>query len=169
MRSRHQIVAAITAVLALTAATTAEARQGSIRARGANGVVAGTTGAKGSAVRARGAVRNDDGSVTAASGGAFRGANGSKGYRASTTTAAPDGSATRAGQLSASGARGSVDSAGSFSRGADGTWSGSRSTDAHNAATGTSYSGTTAIDPATGKPVHTGTCTDASGVAIACR
>ena len=119
----------------------------------------------------RAAVTGSSGLIGAAvvSGGAFRGANGSKGRRQSTTTVNPDGSLTHSGSASATGARGTFDSSGAVARAADGSWSGGRSTRATNSTTGTSYSGSTTIDPATGKPVHSGTCTDASGAVIPCR
>ncbi|HRE36659.1 MAG TPA: hypothetical protein PK217_16455, partial [Sphingopyxis terrae] len=87
----------------------------------------------------------------------------------STTTVNPDGSLTHSGSASATGARGTFDSSGAVARESDGSWSGGRSTSATNSTTGTSYSGSTTIDPATGKPVHSGTCTDASGAVIPCR
>lgn len=169
MHTPSRILTAIAATLALTTAATAEARQGSIKARGPNGAVSAKAGPNGGMVRGRGTVQNEDGSTTHRSGGAFQGANGSTGRRQSSTTVAPDGSVSRNGQASVSGPNGSANSAGGFQRGADGTWSGSRSTSATNANTGNSYSGSTAIDPATGKPVHSGTCTDASGAVIPCR
>jgi hypothetical protein len=89
--------------------------------------------------------------------------NGARGYRQGSTTVGADGSVSRSGSAAASGANGSVQSAGGFTRSANGTWSGSRSTSATNANTGNSYSGSTTIDPTTGKPVHTGTCTNSAG------
>ena len=169
MHAHTKILTAIAATLALTAAATADARQGSFKARGPNGVVAGKTGPNGTVVRGRGRVQNADGSVTQRSGGAFQGTNGSSGKRASSTTVSPDGSVSRSGEAYVSGTNGSASSAGAFQRDADGNWSGSRSTTATNNNTGNSYSGSTAINPATGKPVHSGTCTDASGAVIPCR
>jgi len=159
------------AALGLVAATltpiTAEARsRAHVRAPG--GSATAVAGPRGVAGRAQGTRTNADGSVTHASGGAFSGANGARGYRASETTVSPDGTVSRQGRLAASGAKGSVESAGGFTRSADGSWSGDRSTQATNAQTGNSYAGSTTIDPATGQPVHTGTCTNAAGEAIAC-
>lgn len=154
---------------ALTISATAEARQGVLRARGANGAVTAAAGAKGVATRGHGTVSNQDGSVTHGSGGAYRGVNGGQGYRASSTTVSPDGSVSRQTQAETNGPNGSVNIQGGLARGADGAWSGSRSTNATNASTGNSYSGSTTIDPATGQPVHTGGCTDAGGNAISCR
>ncbi|PEQ10723.1 hypothetical protein B2G71_20615 [Novosphingobium sp. PC22D] len=166
--TRIRTAAASLAVFAALLSTTVEAR-GVIRATGPNGASTAAAGPRGAAVRARGTVRNSDGSVTHASGGAFAGYNGSRGARASSTTVSPDGSVSRQGEAGASGPRGSVYSQGGFTRSSDGTWSGSRSSSATNAQTGNSYSGTTQIDPATGKPVHTGTCSDAYGNTIPCR
>lgn len=135
------------------------------RANGA-GVVAGPRGVAG---RAHTTVQNADGSTTFNRAGGFAGVNGARGYRQSSTTVGADGSVSRSGSAAASGANGSVQSAGGFTRSANGTWSGSRSTSATNANTGTSYSGSTTIDPTTGKAVHTGICTNAGGQQIACR
>lgn len=163
------LATALVATIALPFVPAAQARQGAFIARGQNGVVSGAAGPRGAAARGARTVTNADGSVTRRSGAAYRGANGSSGYRQSSTTANPDGSVSRSGTASANGARGSASSAGGFTRNADGSWSGSRSTTATSAATGTSYSGSTSIDPATGKPVHSGGCTDAAGNAVSCR
>lgn len=169
MTNTPKMFAALAATLALAAAGTADARQGSIKARGANGSVSAKSGPNGTMVRGRGTVQNDDGSVTTRSGGAYQGANGSQAKRASTTTVSPDGSASRSGEAYASGPNGSASSAGGFQRDANGNWSGGRTTSATNANTGNSYSGSTAIDPATVKPVHSASCTDAAGTVIPCR
>lgn len=160
------ILAATASLLATSIA--AEARPTRVKAAGNNGAVSAVKGPNGSAVRGRGAVRNADGSVTAGSGGAFKTANGGKGYRGSTTTVNPDGSANRRSALSGSGAKGSVSSQSDVTRNADGSYSGGRTTSATSATTGNSYNGSTQIDPATGKPVRTATCTNASGAVIPC-
>ncbi|MGE4410893.1 MAG: hypothetical protein AB7D33_10030 [Sphingobium sp.] len=148
---------------------TAEARQGVIKARGTNGVVTAVRGPNGTTgARARGTVRNEDGSLTRASGGAWRNANGGTSVRGATTTVNPDGSGTRTSNAYASGAKGTASSSGTLSRDAEGNWTGNRNSTATNAATGNSYSGSVSIDPATGQPVRTATCTDASGAVIAC-
>ncbi|WP_374397446.1 hypothetical protein [Sphingopyxis sp.] len=169
MKHRTHLFTAIAATVALTAVSTADARQGSVRARGQNGVVAGSTGPNGTVVRGRSTVQNPDGSTTRRSGGAFVGANGRKGKAGASTTVAPDGTADRATQGSIDGPRGSASSSSNFQRGADGTWTGGRSSTVTNSGTGKTYSGTTTIDPATGKPVHSGTCTDAAGTVVDCR
>ncbi len=169
MTITRKLAAGLLASSLLLVAGTAEARQGIIKARGTNGAVTAVRGPNGTTgVRARGTVQNEDGSVTRASGGAWRTANGGTSLRGSTTTVNPDGSGTRTSNAYASGAKGAASSSSSVSRDAEGNWSGGRSTTATSATTGNSYSGSVSIDPATGKPVHSATCTDASGAVIAC-
>jgi hypothetical protein len=156
------------AVAAIGLSGVAEAREGRVKARGQNGVVAAGAGPNGGAyARGRGAVQNDNGSVTSASGAVARGPNGGRGARASTTTVNPDGSATHQGGFVAEGAQGSVASSGSAARNADGTYSGARSTQATSATTGATYKGSTSYDSTTGV-TRTATCTDAAGAAIVC-
>jgi hypothetical protein len=168
MTKFSRISLAIATLGMITVSAAADARPTRARAVGQNGVIAGASGPNGGAIRGRGAIQNADGSVTAGSGGAFRTAAGGKGYRASTTTVNPDGSANRRSSAAASGLRGSGSTSSNVTRNADGTYSGGRSTTATRAATGNSYDGSTKIDPATGKPVHTATCTNATGAVIAC-
>jgi len=167
MKNLSKVIAVLSvAGIALTA-TAAEA--GSLRARGSNGFFGAAAGPNGgAAMHGRGYRQNSDGSLTGASGGVYRLPNGGVGGRASTTTVNPDGSLSRSGTFGASGPNGNVNSSGSFARDASGTWSGARNTQATNNNTGVSYQGSTTIDPATGKPVHTGTCYDVSGATIAC-
>lgn len=162
------IAAALVAGTAMITATIAEARPNRVRASGQNGVVAAGGGANGGYVRGRGAARNAEGGVTSASGGAFATAGGARGARASTATVNPDGSRTRRGGYGVSGARGSASGESNIAVGSDGIRTGTISSTATSAATGNSYAGSTAINSATGKPVRTATCTDASGNAIAC-
>jgi hypothetical protein len=154
-------------IAATMVASVAAEAQSRARVRTPHGVAAGATGPNGTVVRGRGAVRNADGSVTAGSGGAYQTANG-QGARGSTTTVNPDGSATRRSGFAVQGARGTASGSGNVTRNADGTYSGGRTTTATSATTGNSYNGSTQIDPATGKPVRSGTCTNASGQVIAC-
>lgn len=153
----------------ILSAPTAEAAQGHVRARGATatgtGVVAGGARNGNAYVRGHGVKQNADGSISAASGGAFKLNNGAYGGRASTTTVNPDGSASHQGGFSASGVNGSINSSGSASRNPDGTYAGSRTTNASNAA-GDTYSGSTSYS--NGSFTHTGTCHDAAGNTIAC-
>jgi hypothetical protein len=162
-----KITALGTVALMLATTVAAEAAPNRVKTRGQNGVATVATGANGSIARARGARMNSDGSVTAGSGGAFKTATG-EGARASTTTINPDGSATRSGRFAASGAKGSASSSSDVTRNADGTYSGGRTSTATSTATGNTFNGSTQIDPATGKPVRTSTCTNASGAVIAC-
>jgi len=169
MGTAKTIIAGAIAAAMLMGSGAAEARQGVIKARGQNGMVKAAHGPNGgSSIRGRGVRQNDDGSVTRASGAGYRTPNGGTSARRSATTVNPDGSLTRDARYDASGQNGSVNSAGSVYRDSDGNWSGSRSTSATNANNGNSYQGSTWIDPATGKPVHSGTCYDAAGAAIAC-
>jgi hypothetical protein len=163
-----KFAAVVAATSLIASAMVAEARPNRVKARGQNGVAAGVAGPNGAAVRGRGAVRNADGSVTAASGGAAAGINGGRGFRGATTTVNPDGSARRQSAAGVSGARGSAATQSDLSRSADGTLSGGRTTNATSNVTGNSYNGSTQIDPATGKPVRTATCTDATGAVITC-
>lgn len=163
------ILVALAPAAALVGAGSAEARQGAFVARGQHGTAAGVAGPRGAAVRGGRTVTNADGSVTHQSGAAYRGVNGGAGSRTSSTTANTDGSYTHSGQTYTNGPNGSVNSSNNFTRSADGTWSGSSSTSATNANTGKSYTGSTTIDPTTGQPVHSGTCTDSAGNVVACR
>lgn len=157
---------AIAALSALALSSTADAR-GLLHVRGANGGGTVVAGQRGVAARAHGTTTSADGTVTHASGGAFRGVNGSRGYRASETSVSPDGTVSHQGSAAASGARGSYASEGGVTRNADGIWSGGRETSATSAATGNSYSGSTTV--ADGQVSHTGTCTNAAGEVIPCR
>ena len=58
MNTPARILTAFVATAALAAVTTADARHASFRARGANGVVAGSAGPKCGVIRGRGAVQN---------------------------------------------------------------------------------------------------------------
>ncbi len=169
MKNSHILITGLVASALLIAGSAAEARQGVVRVHGTNGAASAVKGPNGgAAIRGRGAVQNEDGSVTAGRGAAYRRPNGGTGVRGSTTTVNPDGSGTHSGAYSASGPNGSVDSAGAVSRDAAGNWSGGRSTSATNATTGNSYQGSTSIDPETGQPVHSGSCYNANGDPISC-
>lgn len=166
MTKLRTTLTAFTAVAALAFASTADA-SGGVRLRGQNGSAGAVAGKKGVAGRAAGTTTAEDGTVTRASASGFRGANGARGGRASTTSVSPDGTVTRNAGAATSGARGSASSQGNFTRSADGTASGSRSTNATNATTGNSYSGSTTLND--GALSHSGTCTNAAGETIACR
>jgi hypothetical protein len=162
-----RLAAVMIAGTAMLAATIVDAAPNRARVRGQNGVVAAGGGPNGGYVRGAGAVRNSEGGVTAASGGAFATRAGAEGGRASTTTVNTDGSARRLGGFAASGARGSVAGNSDLAIAADGTRTGTTNTTATNAA-GNSYNGSTTINSANGRPVRTATCTDPAGNAIAC-
>ncbi len=164
--SKLAIVAAVSALI--LSATVTEARPTRSRTSGPNGSITAVKGANGSSVRARGTRQNADGSVTTGRTGAFKTGSGASGVRGATTTVNPDGSARRQSGIAVKGARGSAASSSDVTRNADGSYSGGRTSTATNNATGNSYSGSTQIDPATGKPVRTATCTDAAGAVVAC-
>ena len=168
MHMTSKLTTAVAVFGLIATATIANARPNRVRAAGQNGSIGVISGPNGSAMRTRGAVQNADGSVTSGRAGGFKAANGATGGRASTTTVNPDGSANRRSMRGASGAAGNYATASDVTRNADGTYSGGRTTSATNAATGNTYNGSTQIDPATGKPVRTATCTDAAGNSIAC-
>lgn len=155
-------------ITGLTLGHQAEARGfAHFRQGGRGGTVA--AGPRGIAARGHSTTINADGSTTLNRAGGFASVNGARGARQSSTTVGADGSFARSGSAAATGANGSVQSQGGVARGADGTWSGSRTTSATNANTGNSYNGSTSIDPNTGKPVHSGTCTNAAGQSMSCR
>jgi hypothetical protein len=160
-------MAVAVSALAFTSVT-ADARPTRGKVSGPNGSATVVQGEKGSTVRGRGGKKNADGSVNTGSAGVFQTTSGARGGRASTTTVNPDGSANRRSASGASGPGGSYSSNSDVTRNADGTWSGGRSTTGTSSASGTTYHGTTQIDPATGKPVRSASCTDAAGVVIAC-
>jgi hypothetical protein len=164
--SKLGLVAATAALVMVSAAADARPTRGKVV--GQNGSISGVSGANGGTIRGRKTVQNADGSVTTKSGRAAQTANGGKGYRSGTTTVNPDGSANRRSAAAASGPRGSAATSSNVTRNADGTYSGGRTSTATSTATGNTYNGSTQIDPATGKPVRTATCTNASGAVIAC-
>jgi hypothetical protein len=167
---KHMSKLAMTAALAalMITSVSADARPKRVKAAGPNGSVTAVQGEKGSFGKARGAKKNDDGSVTTGRVGGFKKADDSKGGYSSTTTVDSDGSANRKSKQSASGEAGSISSSSDVTRNADGSYSGGRMTTATSNESGTTYNGSTQIDPATGKPVHSATCTNAAGQVIAC-
>lgn len=158
-------LAAIAAFLTVSM-TPAEAGRIAARSGKGNAVMAGSANGN-SWARGRAVTTGENGATTLMRGGAFKGANGARGARASQATVNPDGSATRRGGFSVSGARGSASSQGSATRNADGSYAGSRSTTATNRATGNTYNGNTTYDSTNGVN-RTATCTDAAGNSIAC-
>lgn len=167
MKSFHLVLLA-SASLSLFATTAADARPGAGASRPSGGSSATFSGPRGgSATHQQRVTVKPDGSVSGQSSDVFQTPAGS-GSRSSATNVAPDGSGSRSSQFNASGQRGSVDSSSNVARDAAGNRSGGRQTSATSASTGNGYEGSTQIDPATGKPVHNGSCTDASGAVIAC-
>jgi hypothetical protein len=164
--SKFGMAAAVAALMITSVAADARPTRGKVK--GPNGSVTAVQGANGGSVRARGDKKNADGSVTSGRVGGFKTAGGTQGGRASTTTVNPDGSATRQSVRGASGDNGSYSTSSDVTRNSGGTYSGGRNTTATNNNTGTTYNGSTQIDPATGKPVRTATCTNAAGEVIAC-
>lgn len=113
-------------------------------------------------------VQNVNGQTVAASGGAFKAANGASGSRASGTTYDPTtGQATHNGGFKAQGTNGSIDSSGQSTYDPATGLNASRKTSATNNKTGNSYNGQTTYDKTNGAQ-HSGTCSDASGNVINC-
>lgn len=159
-------LAAATAMLAFSVADASAQSRGHVRAQGPNGMVGAGASQNGAYVRGRGSVNNSDGSVTYGSGGAIAGVNGGGGVRGSTTNVNPDGSVSRNSVAAAAGVNGGVSTQGSTNRNSDGTWSGSRNTQAVGAQ-GSTYQGSTTYDQETGLS-RSGTCTNPSGVVVPC-
>ena len=116
--------------------------------------------------RQRGWQADGQGNASAARSGSLSSANGGNaGYDRSAYRNA-DGSAGRRGSAYANGPNGGTAStSGGISRDADGNVTGARSTTA-TGANGNSYTGSTTVSD--GTLVHTRTCTNAAGDAIAC-
>jgi hypothetical protein len=153
-------------ITGLTLGHQAEARGfAHFRQGGRGGTVA--AGPRGIAARGHSTTINADGSTTLNRAGGFASVNGARGARQSSTTVGRR-------FLRPFGQRGG--NRGEWLRAIPrrlcprrrGTWSGSRTTSATNANTGNSYNGSTSIDPNTGKPVHSGTCTNAAGQSMSC-
>jgi hypothetical protein len=170
--SRHTAFRTFSIAAALVAAVSvvniAEAKNNRLKLSGSNGTVNVLKGANGVVTCGRGGKQNSNGSVTTGRGCAGKGVNGNKAAGGSTTTFGNDGSVSRKVKRKGSGTNGSYATQGGFTRNADGTLSGNRTTSGTNNKTGNSFSGSTTIDPTTGKPVRKATCTNANGNAIAC-
>jgi hypothetical protein len=148
---------------------------GRVKARGATanpegGVTTGSAaagrGPNGGAYTRGGATTTDgQGNAQNVRGGAARTPSGGKGARAASTTVNADGSGSRQAGFAASGPRGSAQSSGAFSRSADGTVNGGRSTSA-TGTNGNSYDGQTTVED--NQVSHSHTCTDAAGEVIPC-
>jgi len=134
------------------------------------GRVAAARGQNGGAyARKRGFQTDGAGNGTVASGGVYRGPNGANGVtgaRAGTTTRNADGTVNHQSGIAASGAKGSVESSGGFTKTQDGVTQ-SRTT-AATGANGATYQGSTSYDKSSGLS-HSSSCTDAAGNSIPCR
>lgn len=149
----------------------------------------GTNGAAG--VHGHAIVTDGNGNVKAISGAAGHTVNGGTYGRAGATTANAAGTVTHRAGAAAQGPRGSAKTSSSFTRSADGTYNGQRSTSAQGAngsnysattsyangsgthatnvtaKNGDTYSGTTTWTQGQGA-THSGTCKDPSGNGISC-
>ncbi|WP_146165778.1 hypothetical protein [Stenotrophomonas panacihumi] len=166
------VAALFAAGLALHSGT---AEAGRVRVHGAaagpEGRAAGTVTAgqneRGAYARGRHVAGDRQGNVQGGSHAAVAGAAGGQAQREGSFSRNADGSAARAGSMSAHGAQGgTLASSGSVTRGADGQLDGSRSTSA-TGRNGNSYAGSTQV--ADGSVTHTATCSNAAGETIACR
>lgn len=117
---------------------------------------------------ARGSATTTDGQGNAQQvrGGAARTPAGGYGARGASTTVNADGSGSRQAGFAASGPRGSAQSSGAFTRSADGTVNGGRSTSA-TGAQGNSYNGQTTVQD--NQVSHSHSCTNAAGEVIPCK
>ena len=165
----------VAAAMILLASSAAEAsgriRGGGVAANPDGGysggrAVAGRGPNGGAYARGRAFQTDGEGNGKVASGGAFRGPNGAVGARKGTTSRSTDGTVTHQGSMAASGARGSVESSGRFTKTPDGVTQ-SRTTTA-TGANGATYQGSTSYDKTTGV-THSGSCTDAAGNTVPCR
>lgn len=163
---------AAAAALMLATALPAEAGRLATAHRNAEGGVTAARGAAragdaGEMARGRRIVTDGQGNAAVTSGAAVDGAQGGRFRRAGRTTRAADGSVRHDSGMTASNAKGSVESAGHLDRDADGQVTQNRTTTATSAATGNSVQRDTSYSKDTG--VHrTTTCFDAGGAAITC-
>jgi hypothetical protein len=173
--ARRSLLLALTVLLGTTASLDAAFAAGRVKARGATanpegGVTAGSAaaarGPNGGAYTRGGATTTDgQGNAQSVRGAAARTASGGTGARGASTAVNADGSGSRQAGFAASGPRGSAQSSGAFSRSADGTVNGGRSTSA-TGANGNSYDGQTTVE--NNQVSHSHTCTNAAGEEISC-
>jgi hypothetical protein len=126
--------------------------------KGPNGGMAGRT---------HGFATDGQGNAAGGSASGFQTPSGAKGFRAGMTTRSADGAVHHQSGGAVSGANGSASSYGSFSKNADGTMSGSRSTTAQSKTSGASYQGNTTYNSTDGVQ-HTSSCTNATGDMVTC-
>lgn len=126
--------------------------------KGPNGGMAG---------RAHDFATDGEGNAAGGSASGFKTPGGAKGFRAGMTTRSADGTVNHQSGGAVSGTNGSASSYGSFSKNADGTASGSRSTTAQSKTSEASYQGNTTYNSSDGVQ-HSGTCTNAAGESVTC-
>lgn len=172
--NKYGILISAIAVSVLTFGTISDADASAKRGKFSNadggvtaGAVASRSGSKGTRNSIRAVKTDSDGNTVGGSASRATLANGGTVSRVGKFQKNADGSATRQGAFSASGARGDVTSSGSTTRNADGTVSVSRDTQATNSATGNSANVSTTYQSGQGV-TRTVTCTDAAGAAIPC-
>jgi hypothetical protein len=169
--TRIALIAASIAALGLASIQTASAQVIRGGGHGDRGAFAGQahdrTGPNGGRIAgARGAVTDGQGNGAAGGVNCARGPNGSAGCRAGATTRTADGAAQHQSGMHAEGAKGrELTSAGAASKTADGYLEQGRTTTATGENGSVSVTG--AYDSANGRS-RTVTCTDATGVAVAC-
>ena len=163
----------VASLLAATLATDAFAVGGRARYQNAAGGVTSSAGHAyrgangGGFARGRRIQTDGAGNVSGVSGAAGITANGGYYHRKGSFSRSADGSATRQGNMAASGQRGSVDSSGSATRNPDGSVNGNRSTQVTNAQTGVTKDINSNYTSGQGV-TRTATCVDAMGVSVAC-
>ena len=132
---------------------------------GTGGGFRGVQGAQGGAFRGGAHATDGQGNAAGFRAAGFQGPNGAQGARAGRWSRSADGTVQHQSAGAMSGARGSVQSQGSFAKSSDGTYSGSRETTAESKS-GYGYEGSTTVS--NGSVEHSGTCTDPSGNAVPC-
>ena len=162
----------LSAVLALTAPTEAQARTRRSVEHNADGSTTAHTGVarsgpNGALLRGRTATTDGQGNGSVTRRGAAVGAQGGVAARQGSTTRSVDGSASHSGTVSAQNAQVSLHSSGGASRNADGSVEQTRSTTATSAATGNSVQTQSSYSKDSGLS-RSATCYDASGTAMAC-
>lgn len=121
----------------------------------------------GKAGRAHGFATDGQGNAVGGSAAAFKTPGGAKGVRAGMTMRSADGAVHHQSGGMVSGANGSASSYGGFTKNADGTVSGSRSTSAQSKTSKASYQGNTSYSSSDGVR-HSSSCTNASGDMVTC-
>jgi hypothetical protein len=170
------ISVACAAILSFTVMVAAQADP-VIHSRGAaaqtagGGFVARSTlaaqGGSGALGGQRGFVADGRGNVSGATGSGFTTASGGQGLRMGKVNRTSDGALTASWDAAASGQNGSADRSRSFTRSADGSAFGERSTTITNANTGVTFDGATTYSKGSGVS-RSASCMDAAGNTVAC-